>query len=186
VRLPRSLFPQADDAPSRREPHWRAEMRAAFHALRQCRAVRFCGEACRPSAGSDSLVRLERHEEGALGRGRKARATDRSAWLLGAGSALDHRPADFNPLWPLDELLAHSPLQECPASPTPSSAAVPWLPDAAPARTDDGRLNLLPGDTCESSSWPASTDSVGASFWGQIRGVPRRLWVLQGRGATSR
>jgi hypothetical protein len=162
VRFPRSLFPQADDAPSRREPHWRAEMRAAFHALRQCRAVRFSGEACRPSAGSDSLVRRARRR-GALGRGRKAGLRTGSAWLLGAGSALDHRPADFTPLATRRApTRTHLP-RSAPLRGRHLYAAVPWLPDAAPARTDDGRLDLLPGDTCESSSSPASTDSVG---WG--------------------
>ncbi len=62
-------------------------------------------------------------------------------------------------------------------------AAVAWLPDAASARTHDGRPT--PSQATRSPSWPANTGSVGARFWGQVRVFPGRLRVVQGKGATS-
>ena len=165
MRLPRSLFPRADDALAAGSRHRRAESAPPFTPCVNAGLVRFCGEACRPSAGSDSLVRLERPRRGGLRPGSKSTGYGPEApgfW------AQDPRSTTGRPISTHSghstSSYAHSPPQECPLRRRYLWAAVPWLPDAAPARTDDGRLNLLPGDTCESSSWPASTDSVGASF----------------------
>jgi len=69
----------------------------------------------------------------------------------------------------------------------PKPSAQRWpAPDAAPARTDDGRPNRVPGDIRSCQSRPASADSVGDRFWGQVRGFPGRLRALQDKGATRR
>ena len=73
--------------------------------------------------------------------------------------------------------------QASPASPTPFARSDSLRPYAAPGRTHDGLANPLTRGTRGRASSPA-TGSAGDRFWGQVRGSPGRLRIVQGKRAA--